>query len=92
MGAAGSATLDFGAAPGSSYATVAVTGQTGIVAGSHVEAFLMGETSVNHNAYEHIIAPIKLACSDIVAGTGFTIHGTTDHRLTGAFTVRWVWV
>jgi hypothetical protein len=92
MGAAGSATLDFGAAPGSSYATVVVTGEAGIGSGSHVEAFVMGESSASHTAYEHIIAPIKLVCSDIVAGTGFTIHGTTQHRLTGAFTVRWVWV
>jgi hypothetical protein len=89
--ATGTATVNFGSAPGSSYATVAVTGQGSIGAGSHAEAFLMADATATHNAVEHILAGITLVCGDIIAGTGFTIHATTQLRLTGTFTVRWVW-
>jgi hypothetical protein len=36
---------------------------------------------------------LKLVCSDIVAGTGFTIYGIFDDRcgLNGSLTVHWVW-
>lgn len=88
----GNATLDFGAAPGTNIATVVVTGQGTISSTSGVEAYLMGlDTTASHNAYEHAIAPIQLSCIAIVAGTGFTIQGASQHRLTGTFKVRWVW-
>jgi hypothetical protein len=87
----GTATLDFGAAPGSSYATVTVSGQTGLLAATgHAEAFLQGDATATHNAVEHLIAPLTVRCGDLVDGA-FTIHATTDHRLTGTFTAHWVW-
>ena len=92
-GFGGAATLDFGAAPGSSTASVAVTGQAGILSGSRVRAWVQGSTS-DHNAYEHSrIFPnrIGLGVSDIVAGTGFTIHAETELRLTGDVAVKWEW-
>jgi hypothetical protein len=89
--ATGTATLNFGSAPGTNIATVAVTGQTSIGASSHAEAFLMGSSTGTHNAIEHLIAPITIRCGDIVAGTGFTIYASTELRLTGTFTVHWVW-
>lgn len=90
-GAVGTATLDFGAAPGSNVATVMVTGQTDIVSGSQATAELMGDTTADHNAYEHLIVPLTVRCGDIVAGTGFTITASSEWRLTGTFKVRWSW-
>jgi thiamine monophosphate kinase len=91
MGATGTATLDFGAAPGSPVASVVVTGQAGISASSVAEAWLMAETSADHNEVEHRIVPIIVRVGQIVAGTGFTIYATSDWSLTGQWTVRWVW-
>lgn len=88
----GTLTLNFGSAPGTNIVSTAVTGQTLIGAGSGVEAYLMGiDSTATHNAYEHAIAPIKLSCIALVAGTGFTIQGSSEQRLTGTFSVRWVW-
>ena len=88
----GSATLNFGATPGTNFVTVVVSGQAGILATDLVEAFIMGnDTTATHNAYEHQVAPIKLSVSDVVAATGFTINAITDWRLDGTFTCRWVW-
>jgi hypothetical protein len=92
--ASGTATLDFGSTPTDS-ASVAVTGQTGIVSGSQVEAFFMRESSVDHNVDEHVEAAAlcPLACGSIVAGVGFTIYASPIAMLgTGKFNVRWVWV
>lgn len=90
--ATGTATINFGVAPGTNLVSVAVTGQTAIASGSHAEAFFMGDTTADHNADEHQFADIKLVCGSIVAGTGFTIFASTQLRLTGTFTVHWVWV
>jgi hypothetical protein len=91
MASSGTATIDFGAAPGTNVVTVVVTGEAGILSGSHVEAWIMGSATAEHNAYEHAIAPIKLTCGTIVAATGFTITAVCEWRLTGTFTVHWVW-
>jgi hypothetical protein len=71
----GTATLNFGAAPGKTHATVAVTGQTGILAGSIVRAWLMPAATADHNADEHILADIRIIAGPPTAGVGFTIHG-----------------
>lgn len=81
MGATGTATLDFGAFPGKSHATVAVTGQTGIIAGSLVEAWIRPEATADHTADEHMMETLKVFAADIVAGTGFTIHGLNTSQL-----------
>lgn len=91
-GATGAATVDFGAAPGTNIATTVVTGQTDILSTSSVDAFLMAEATADHNAYEHIVVPLQIIASDIVAGVGFTINAVSDLRLTGTFAVRWSWV
>jgi hypothetical protein len=56
---------------------------------------MMADTTVSgaagHNAEEHKLLPIKLTCGALVAGTGFTIFGVTEFRLTSTFQVRWVW-
>lgn len=75
MGASGTTTIDFGAFPGKSDASVAVTGQAGIVSGSLVEAWIRPVDTADHLADEHIVdAPVIMA-GNIVAATGFTIYG-----------------
>ncbi len=75
MGAQGTATLDFGAFPGVSDASVAVTGQAAIVAGSLVEAWIRPVDTVDHSADEHMVESLKVFAHSIIAGTGFTISG-----------------
>jgi hypothetical protein len=90
----GSATLAFGAAPGTNAVTVAVAGQAGIVAGSRVHVWLQGDSTADHNAYEHAaVLPLYLGLSvgDVVAATGFNIYATTELRLTGNVACRWEW-
>lgn len=93
MGAQGTATLNFGATP-SRETTVAVTGQTDILAGSHAEAFWMADTTGDNSAdaHEQMADHCRLVCASVVAGTGFTIKATLMSGLaTGQFSVRWVW-
>lgn len=91
MGATGTATLDFGSTPGGNVATTTIAGQAGIVSGSLVEAFIMGDSTADHNVAEHELVPMRLRCGNIVAATGFDVTAITDLRLTGTFSVRWVW-
>lgn len=81
MATTGTATLNFGAFPGSSHATVAVTGQGAIVAGSLVEAWIRPVASADHSSDEHMVETLKVFASDIVAGVGFTIHGFNTSQL-----------
>lgn len=81
MATTGIAELDFGAFPGSSHATVAVTGQAGIASGSLVEAWLRPVATADHTADEHMVEPLKVFAADIVAGTGFTIHGFNTNQV-----------
>jgi hypothetical protein len=70
--ASGTAIIDFGAFPGCTHATVGITGQTNILAGSKVEVWLDNKASADHSADEHFIEPLRVGHSTIVAGTGFT--------------------
>ena len=74
MGAQGTAIVDFGAFPGKMDASVAVTGQAGIVAGSLVEAWIRPVATADHTVDEHMAETLKVFAADIVAGTGFTIY------------------
>jgi hypothetical protein len=90
----GTATVNFGAFPGLNETSVAVTGQTSIVATSKVEAFIMGDdTSGGHTASDHRYATtlIGLSCGTPVAGTGFTLYARCLDKMEGSFAVRWVW-
>lgn len=92
--ALGTATLDFGADPGSNEAFVAVTGQTTISATSKVEAWVMGDDSTaTHTASDHKYFPVfaSITCGTPTGGTGFTIYARSIHKLTNEFSVRWVW-
>lgn len=81
MGAQGTATLDFGAFPGKSDASVAVTGQAGILSGSLVEAWILPAATADHSADEHLVETLKVVAGNISAGTGFTIYGINTSQL-----------
>jgi len=93
MGAQGTTTVNFGAFPGTTDTSVAVTGQAGIVAGSLVEAWVRMEATADHSADEHMVDPPEVIAGTIVAGVGFTIYALTKNtrRHYGQYTVAWVW-
>lgn len=93
MSNTGSATIDFGAWPGSNETSVDVTGQATITALAFVEAFFMADTSADHTASDHRYAGnfINLSCGNVVAGTGFTIYARSTEKMTGEWAVRYVW-
>ena len=68
----GTALVDF--ADGAPMATVVVTGQASILAGSLVYCWIKPEATADHTAGEHIVESIKVVAGDIVAGVGFTIY------------------
>lgn len=89
----GTATLDFGAFPGATDASVTITGQTGILTSSAVEAYISPAATAEHTADEHWVENLKVAAGNIVAGVGLTIYGRTDDntRLYGHWNIGWVW-
>jgi hypothetical protein len=80
MSATGTATLDFGAFPGASDASVAVA-SAGIGAGSLVEAWLFPAATIDHTADEHLVETIKVVAGNVVAGVGFTVYGVNTSQL-----------
>ena len=90
----GTATIDFGAFPGSNDVNVAFTGQATILAGSKPSAYIGASDSVGgHTAADHryIAAFMALTCADPTTGTGFTIYARSTERLEGTYVVRWAW-
>lgn len=88
----GIAVVDFGT--GANEASVTVVGQTSIGIGSKADAFIMADdTTTNHSASDHryFAAFAGLTCGTPSAGSGFTIYATSQHKLTGQFSVRWIW-
>jgi hypothetical protein len=73
--------LDFGVFPGSSHASVAVTGQTAILSGSLVEAWIFPAATADHTADEHLVETLKVMAYDITPGAGFVIHGLNTSEL-----------
>jgi hypothetical protein len=87
----GTATIDFGAAPGTGFVNTVITGQTGIASGAKPQAYMYADSTADHNDIAHIVVGLNLVCGNVIAGTSFTIYASTDLRLTGQFTVRWVY-
>lgn len=81
MGAQGTTTIDFGAFPGASDASVAVTGQGSILSGSLVEAWLYPVDTSDHLADEHMLETIKVVAGNVVAGVGFTIYAFNTSQI-----------
>lgn len=80
-GSTGTALLDFGPFPGSSDASVTVTGQTLIATNSIVQAWIRPDTTDDHSPDEHWLETLKVTAGNIVAGTGFTIYGMNTSQL-----------
>jgi hypothetical protein len=91
--AQGTATIDFGAHPGSNEAVVTVTGQTAISITSKAEAFIMSDTTSDHTEQDHryIGLFLNLTCGTPTAGVSFPIYARSTEKLTGTFSLRWVW-
>jgi hypothetical protein len=91
----GTATLDFGAYPGSNEASIAVTGQTSILTTSNIQAFIMGDsTSTTYTANDHkyLATLLDFSTNTATASTGFTIYARSIHKIKGTVTVNWTWV
>lgn len=72
----GTATVAFGSQPGTSHATVDVTGLSGLTANSYIEAFFQGgDTTASNNADDHALAGvlIRTVCQYLTASS-FRIH------------------
>jgi hypothetical protein len=81
-GASGQTTVDFGAFPGSSDASVDITGQTGFDAASNVaQAWLLGVDTDDHTADEHRVETISVAVGALSTGAGFTIYAQNTSQL-----------
>ena len=92
--ATGTATIDFGAHPGSNEASVAVTGQAAISATSKAEAWVMADdTTGDHTASDHRYFAMLagLTCGTPTVADGFPIYARSAEKLTGSFALRWVW-
>lgn len=78
----GTATINFGAFPGASDASVVVTGQAGILAGSLTEAWISpASATADHTIDEHLVETIAIRTGNIVPGTGFTIYGFNTNQV-----------
>lgn len=101
----GTATVNFGAWPGSPLATVDVTGQAGLVATSRIESWVLPIDTADHSADEHQMAELATRSFFVSSGT-FRIEvwvPATGHRLLdnkrqfspekdyGQYSIGWAW-
>jgi hypothetical protein len=90
--AVGTATLDFGSTPADE-TFVDVTGQSGLDADTHIEAYFMRETSADNGADEHeeAAALCPLVC-EFLSSSSFRIRACPIAAMAiGQFKVRWVY-
>lgn len=90
--AKGTVTIDFG--DGSQNASVTVTGQTNILAGSIVQAEVMtAEALGGHTEDAHLMMAEEtrfvIYRSSIVPSTSFTIQAFSKQRLFGQYNINW---
>jgi len=91
--ASGTTTVDFGAYPGKDMTSIDITGQTDILSGSLVEAWLFPADTTDHTVEEHIYEDIKIIAGNVIAGTGFTIYAVSGNTLLyGQYSVAWAYV
>jgi hypothetical protein len=92
--ATGTATIDFGAWPGSNEASVVVS-DASVAALSLIEPFVMAsDTTADHTAEDHRYLPLfaSFTAGNVVASTSFTIYGRAPEKLQGTFKIRWAYV
>lgn len=87
--------IDFGAFPGASDTSLAVSGLTDIEAGSAVEAWIFPKATDDHTLDEHVANPPRVYAGSVVAGSGFTIYAANpdrgDTRTYGKWSVAYRW-
>lgn len=89
----GTAVVDYGNVP-SPEAVVAVIGQTGILASSHVRVWFQDKVMSSNGALEHRMASslVRLTPADIEPNVGFSIYADNIGGLaTGKFRIDWIW-
>lgn len=96
----GMSEVDFGTFPGQPLASLAVTGVGRIKANSKVTAWIFPDDgTADHTADEHIVVPLQVTASNVVAGVGFTLNvvalpdgGREAPRYHGLWNVAWFWI
>ena len=91
--AVGTTIIDFGS--GNQIASVVVTGQTGVLAGSKIQAEVTPAEELGlHTEDAHLmmasVTQFTVSKSSIVPGSSFTIKAFSDHFLYGQYTINWV--
>lgn len=90
----GFATVDFGAFPGSTSASVVVSGQSLIKATNTPTATVGADDSTaTHSISDHRNALLffSVAVGTPVVGSGFSIYARSIHKMQGQFKVQWAW-
>lgn len=90
----GTATINFGAFPGSNEASIAVTGQSLLGSTPEIKVFINGDDSTtDHTQSDHRYLPLfaSFVAGSITAGTGFTIYARSLEKLQGTFKITWEW-
>jgi hypothetical protein len=85
-GASGTATVNFGAFPGSQDASVFIP-EIGVTAGSVVQAWLIAADTADHNAEEHIVETITVIPGAPIASTGFVVYARNNSQLNEPLTL-----
>ena len=86
----GTATIDFGAFPGSNEATISFA-DLGVTGGANVQAFIASDaTTGDHTAKDHRYAPLFIhLTAQPDAGVGGNIFARSQEKMQGTFAVRW---
>ncbi len=86
----GEATIDFGAPPGSNYATASIS-TPNVTNNSNIHIYIMSTASADHNAMEHQIFSLygTVMPDNIIDNTSFDIVALSQLRLNGTFKVRY---
>lgn len=91
MTGTGTADIDFGAFPGSNEASVTVS-DVGVTPQTHVESWVMAtDSTTDHTAADHRYFAMLAALTCGPGADEFTIYGRSEHKLTGAFKIHYVW-
>jgi hypothetical protein len=61
--------------------------ETGVTAGSVVQAWLIAADTADHNAEEHIIETITVIPGAPIAGTGFNVYARNNSQLNEPLTL-----
>lgn len=91
MATQGTATIDFGAAPGNTNASVAVSSPA-ITGTQLTSAWIAPADTADHNVEEHVVEEIEVYAGPAQAGVGFTIYAVCRvGRAYGQFNIGWVY-